>query len=357
MNEYLHSKKIVIDFLTKYIDEKFGNKKIKEMVKYSVNGGKKLRPIIIISVLKIILKSTTAEIIANKLIFESLFTCVIFVELLHSASLILDDLPCMDNDKLRRGQATFHIKYGIKNSYLVSNLIIGSVSSDIVKQILIPDNSKILNNLINEIFDSNLLISLGQILDLNETSKSYFYVSKIINRLTNNHFIKQIFIKFCNDINLDIKDTISNVIKLNLKTYPLFYLAFFCPILLINVKQVNQKNININSILSKIETIALCFSIMFQSCDDFEDFEKDKLTTKFNSHLKFFDKFQLQKLYMICREEFVVQINNLNNVYNNNYFDNDCNDSIKNSKELKFFVELLDKKIKLYDNGEDTKIN
>ena len=183
MDEYLHSKKIVTNFLNEYIDNRFLNEKMKKMIIYSVNGGKKLRPIIIISILKIIFKNTTNDIIINKSIYDSLFICIIFVELLHSASLILDDLPCMDNDNLRRGNPTFHVKYGIKQSYLVSNVIIGSVSSDIVKHTLKLTNIDFLNEIINEIFDSNLLISLGQILDLNISNKSYTYVNKTINKL------------------------------------------------------------------------------------------------------------------------------------------------------------------------------
>ncbi|WP_339492005.1 polyprenyl synthetase family protein [Pseudomonas rhizophila] len=34
------------------------------------------------------------------------------VELIHAASLVLDDMPCMDNASLRRGQPTVHLKFG-----------------------------------------------------------------------------------------------------------------------------------------------------------------------------------------------------------------------------------------------------
>ena len=41
--------------------------------------------------------------------------------MLHCASLIIDDLPSMDNDKLRRGEETVHVKYGVKKAYMLAN--------------------------------------------------------------------------------------------------------------------------------------------------------------------------------------------------------------------------------------------
>ena len=43
------------------------------------------------------------------------------VECIHSYSLIHDDLPCMDNDKLRRGKPTAHIKFGEATAVLAGN--------------------------------------------------------------------------------------------------------------------------------------------------------------------------------------------------------------------------------------------
>ena len=34
---------------------------------------------------------------------------------------IIDDLPSMDNDKLRRGEETVHVKYGVKKAYMLAN--------------------------------------------------------------------------------------------------------------------------------------------------------------------------------------------------------------------------------------------
>lgn len=62
---------------------------------YSVEGGKKLRPIITLAVAEPISPLRTA----------------IAIELIHAYSCIHDDLPCMDNDSLRRGKPTLHKKF------------------------------------------------------------------------------------------------------------------------------------------------------------------------------------------------------------------------------------------------------
>ena len=64
-----------------------------------------------------------------------LFSIPLFLRVLHSASLILDDLPCMDNDELRRGIPTFHKKYNIKMAYVISNFMIGKACNKLVKEI------------------------------------------------------------------------------------------------------------------------------------------------------------------------------------------------------------------------------
>ena len=45
------------------------------------------------------------------------------VECIHAYSLIHDDLPCMDNDKLRRGKPSTHFKFGTWNRYFYFNFL------------------------------------------------------------------------------------------------------------------------------------------------------------------------------------------------------------------------------------------
>ena len=46
------------------------------------------------------------------------------VECIHSYSLIHDDLPCMDNDKFRRGKPATHIQYGESTAILAGNSLL-----------------------------------------------------------------------------------------------------------------------------------------------------------------------------------------------------------------------------------------
>ena len=130
--------------------------------------------------------------------------------------------------------------------------------------------------------------------------------------------------------------TIKNLLWLSMKTFPLFYLSFLLPYLAF------AKSENIYSTtLYKIEHLAICFSIMFQMSDDFEDFEKDKLTNKIDSHLKILKFHQLKDLYKICKTDF---LNLTKEIFSFNK---------KPPNLFVHFVELLNKKIELYDNGAD----
>ncbi|NLT14094.1 MAG: polyprenyl synthetase family protein [Clostridiales bacterium] len=75
---------------------------LNQAMRYSLlAGGKRIRPIIVLQFCKAAGGDMTAALPA---------ACA--VEMLHTYSLIHDDLPCMDNDSLRRGKPTNHIVYG-----------------------------------------------------------------------------------------------------------------------------------------------------------------------------------------------------------------------------------------------------
>lgn len=76
--------------------------RIYESIKYSLfTGGKRLRPILAIK---------TFELFNNEVEKVLPFACAI--EMIHTYSLIHDDLPAMDDDKIRRGNPTNHIVFG-----------------------------------------------------------------------------------------------------------------------------------------------------------------------------------------------------------------------------------------------------
>ena len=75
--------------------------------------------------------------------------------------------------------------------------------------------------------------------------------------------------------------------------------------------KIDKITASVNDMLSKIEHISLCFSIMFQICDDMEDFEKDFQINKTNSHLKIMSSQTILTLYKICRNDFLRFTDNL----------------------------------------------
>lgn len=79
-----------------------GEKRVIEAMRYSaLAGGKKLRPFLVV---------TTAALFGVGL--EASLQAASAIELVHVYSLVHDDLPAMDNDDMRRGQPSCHVKFG-----------------------------------------------------------------------------------------------------------------------------------------------------------------------------------------------------------------------------------------------------
>lgn len=92
--------------------DSLSNTELQSIYHYILDGGKRVRPIIIEEICRIMNQSNTT--------FVSSSSIKIIIELLHSASLIIDDLPCMDDDAERRHKPTAHIKYGEIGAELIS---------------------------------------------------------------------------------------------------------------------------------------------------------------------------------------------------------------------------------------------
>ena len=100
-------------------------------------GGKKIRSKLIVDVGKIF------NIDYNKLIQIGAA-----VECIHAYSLIHDDLPCMDNDKLRRGKISTHVKYGESTAILAGNSLL-TIAFEILSQSSLKVDHKTKISLIN----------------------------------------------------------------------------------------------------------------------------------------------------------------------------------------------------------------
>ena len=82
-----------------------------EMLKYPLDaGGKRLRPI---------LTCLACELFGGD--YKKAIIPAVALEVIHTYSLVHDDLPAMDNDDLRRGKPTTHVKYGEANAILVGD--------------------------------------------------------------------------------------------------------------------------------------------------------------------------------------------------------------------------------------------
>lgn len=92
-------------------------------MKYAVgSGGKRLRPMLAIF---------TAKLFGQNV--EKVYPIAMAVELIHNYSLVHDDLPCMDDDVLRRGLPTVHVKYGEGMAVLIGDALLNTAVEVLAK--------------------------------------------------------------------------------------------------------------------------------------------------------------------------------------------------------------------------------
>ena len=184
------------------------------------SGGKKIRSKILVDIGSLF-----------RINYKSLIMIGSAVECIHAYSLIHDDLPCMDNDLLRRGKPSTHIKFGESTAVLAGNSLL-TMAFEILshKNLNISETNK--NNLINKISESSghLGVAGGQYLDLSYEHKK---VSK-----------KKI-------IEMEIK-----------KTGKLFSFCCVAPLILRN-KSKNE--------IKKFDEIGADIGLLFQVADDLID--------------------------------------------------------------------------------------
>ncbi len=126
----------------------------------SLNKGKRLRPALIYAIAD-----------ALEISLDSVDIAASAIELIHSYSLVHDDLPAMDDDDLRRGQPTTHIQYDEATAILV-----GDAQQSLAFQILSEDSSVSpkqaleLIKLLSQACGANGMI-LGQVMDIEAEGK------------------------------------------------------------------------------------------------------------------------------------------------------------------------------------------
>lgn len=96
---------------------RFSNSRFYRPLNYSLEGGKRVRPLIVLL--------SYDSIVSGKSLTDDPMPAAIAVELLHTESIIHDDI--IDGDLIRRDRETFHARYGINPSILSADYVLGIV--------------------------------------------------------------------------------------------------------------------------------------------------------------------------------------------------------------------------------------
>lgn len=95
-----------------------------EAMRYAVlDGGKRLRPLLVLAAAQAVGVDLDAATVSDQASSLAALKAACAVELIHAYSLVHDDMPCMDNDVLRRGKPTVHVKYGEAQALLAGDAL------------------------------------------------------------------------------------------------------------------------------------------------------------------------------------------------------------------------------------------
>lgn len=147
------------ELLNKYMPKEEGYQKtIMESMNYSLSaGGKRLRPILTLEACKIVGGNE-----------EDAIPFAVAIEMIHTYSLIHDDLPALDNDDLRRGRKTNHIVYGEDMAILAGDALLNYAFEVMLSSSLGKRNPEKYLRAINEIAKSSGIYGMigGQVVDV-----------------------------------------------------------------------------------------------------------------------------------------------------------------------------------------------
>lgn len=145
MNEYNLSYQRYLDafeaYAKNYTEEMNTNPIVLgESMKYSLlSGGKRIRPVLALA---------CADVVG--LPFEDILPYALAIEMIHTYSLIHDDLPAMDNDDYRRGQPTNHKKFGEANAILAGDGLLNEAFSICLGECLKGEKQVLAAKFLNE---------------------------------------------------------------------------------------------------------------------------------------------------------------------------------------------------------------
>ncbi|KAA6451508.1 farnesyl diphosphate synthase [Bacillus swezeyi] len=165
LDVFLKTRKALIEErLPLYIQDLQAPSTLKQSMLYSLEaGGKRLRPILVLALLHAYGKKEENGIPVG---------CA--VEMIHTYSLIHDDLPCMDDDDLRRGKPTNHKKFGEATAVLAGDALLTEsfklITSHMPAEVPAEKRLRLVNELISAAGAEGMVG--GQILDMEAESRS-----------------------------------------------------------------------------------------------------------------------------------------------------------------------------------------
>ena len=157
--------KILNNAVEKYVPEcNFGEDIVHKAMKYSLSiGGKRIRPMLTMEFCRI-----CGGDIHKALPFA------VALEMIHTYSLIHDDLPCMDNDDMRRGKPSCHIEFGEEYALLAGDALLTRAFGLIAESELAAENPVVAIKAVralSELAGVNGMIG-GQVVDLINENKN-----------------------------------------------------------------------------------------------------------------------------------------------------------------------------------------
>lgn len=279
INDYKEYQDIVEEWLKVLVPEKLSSQpSIQKAMEYSLMaGGKRIRPILALAVTDMLNGSRT-----------EIMPYAGAIELIHTYSLIHDDLPCMDNDDFRRGKPTNHKVFGEALAVLAGDGLL-----NLAFEIMLMDVVKDRNNCFAKAETARVIAESagisgmigGQVIDMEAESRDISY-----EELCNMH---------------------------KKKTGALIKASVLAPAILLNTKK---------DILSKLEVYADNIGLAFQIKDDILDYEgtseivgKSVGSDKKNNKATFVSKLGIEKAKVFLKNSVENAVEALKTINNNDF--------------------------------------
>lgn len=154
-SEFANDIKAINNFLENKAFENTENSVVLDAMNYSLkNGGKRIRPLLTLYFSELFGGDREAAIKLG---------CAL--EMIHTYSLIHDDLPCMDNDDMRRGKPSCHIAFGEANALLAGDALLTEAFFLAAQSGIVPENANLAVKFLSEFAGVRGMV-MGQVLDL-----------------------------------------------------------------------------------------------------------------------------------------------------------------------------------------------